>query len=607
MPDINPDAIGDKWNQSDPGNIQVVVDLVMNGCANTYGQAPCTASNPAGQECYNCFATCQDQANYTPEDRLIRLGMTSVANQAFAGGAGPLTHIPTIVEFPRQTPTKIKRGDGMAVRGKMQVKCMDVAGAQYNPADPVDKHRATRVDESAGSFWGRFKAQFPYYQRSRAIVTYYRQTDTGLGYDIVRGLEYRISRIDGPDHRGQVVLHFDDILANTSDRDNAIPQADSATLAASINPNATTITITGENPAAWNPGGGYLAIDGEAMSYAAYSAGTLTGVVRGLFNTTRTSHDAGEPVSVAYGFNGWNVVNVLSFLVLSSGIDPAMVPFNNNPADPDEWDYEKEEYLAGHTINHLLVEPRGFDKLIDEICEQCHINLWYDPAVKLVRLSATNTALASQRARWMTDSHNMLAGSLRLRENKDRMISESWAYYDKANALAEDRPASYGSVDIQIDTVLESANAWGEKRIHGIMGSWLSQAGNVAIITNSRTLQERSQPQYELTFQVDGDDPVYTGEYLNIRTDLVQNADGTPQELTWQVLSVKEVIPTARIEVVAGSVRPVVDPAVRFAHIVNVANEGVEYGDATEPDRAAWGWIAAIDGFENDDFPYLMS
>lgn len=595
------------WNQTDEGNIGVLVEITLNGCANVYGSAPCTANREPGQECYNTFATCQDQPNYVPEDRVIRLSMVTQANQGFLGGAAPFDTIPCITQFPTMTPTTLKRGDGVATRGKVDIICTDIAGAVYNPRDPVDLYRKNRIDEDKGSFWGRMKALFPYYQRAPVEVVYYRHVDDAFGFEIVRRMRYRLLQIDGPTSEGQVKLRCDDLLGNLADEDVTYPATDSAVLAADITKTATTITITNEDSGSWPAGGGHFAIEGEVIRYASYSAGTLSGCTRGLYGTLADSHDAGEPCTITAVWDNVNVVDILSFYCILSGIDPAYIPYNNNPGNPDEWDFEKDRYLAGHNLTFAISEPTKLIDIVDQLCEQCYINLWWDPDQQKVRLSATNTALASQTARPITDTAQIIDQPMRIVELPKRMISQAWAYYDKTNVLAEDRPSNFANVAIEINTELESANAWGEKRINILFGSYLTGAGNVAIITNNRIISERSRPQYEMTFSVDGGDPVFTGEYLNIRTDLIQNPDGTPQDLTWQVIKVKETVPTARLEVTAASIRPTVPAEIRFANIVNVANEGVEYGDATDPDRAAWGWIAAVDGFENKDDPYWMS
>ena len=42
----------------------LICEIDLDQCALVYGQSPCTASGPAGSECYNTRKTCQDTPNY---------------------------------------------------------------------------------------------------------------------------------------------------------------------------------------------------------------------------------------------------------------------------------------------------------------------------------------------------------------------------------------------------------------------------------------------------------------------------------------------------------------------------------------------------------------
>ena len=51
----------------------ICVDLVLDTCANVFGQSPCTASlSCAGCQCYNTIKTCQDEANYSGTTKTYR-------------------------------------------------------------------------------------------------------------------------------------------------------------------------------------------------------------------------------------------------------------------------------------------------------------------------------------------------------------------------------------------------------------------------------------------------------------------------------------------------------------------------------------------------------
>lgn len=589
-----------------PNQIYYEVLLQVNVCGLTYGQAPCTATGGPGFECYNCFATCQDKPNYLETPQTISLGMNSTIQPIFDGGVRNAYQC--LVGYPKYTPTLLKRGEGVAIRGGVDITAQDFVMLETAQGGMVDHHQSTRDNPMAGTFWGKFKARFPYYALSKVSIHYWEVSADGSDGALVDVLEYRLETIQGPDKSGNVVLKCRDVLTAIDKESAQIPEADGAALTASINPTATTIAINGYNAANWPAGGGVFVVEEEAVSYAARSGDNLTGCVRGVYGTDNSSHDADERAIISIVWDTVNVVDIIyDLLVNYAGIDPSYIAYNDNPGDPDEWDDEKAQHLAGYNITHVIYTPTSVSDALNAICEQAYINLWYEPKTAKIRISATNTGLASQTALPVSDTNNMIDGPVKLIERQKKMVSQSWYYYDKVSALADDSFFNYGEVDISVNTELESINAWGHKRVALLVGSWLYQGDNIAIITNSRIIDERSRPQYELTFQLDyKDSAIRTGQFINLRTDFIQGPDGNPVNLTWQVIKSKDVIPAAVIEVTVASIRPPLIGA-RFAKIVNVANESVEYGDATAPDRAAWGWIAAVDGFQNGDEPYISS
>lgn len=582
-------------------DIIVLVELQVNRCGLVYGQAPCTATGSPGFECYNTFNTCQDKANYLPVASKIYLETQNAVSRIQDDDSDRFT-LPILTGFPRYTSTQLKRGDGVAVRGGVQIQAMDFTGPAYSKPDYIDPYIDTR-EQSNGTFWNRFRSLWPYTNRS--VLRIISQKNSPGAVQHVQ--EYRLESIQGPDPTGKVVLKGRDVLTAIDQDQAQTPLADTAELDSAINASQTTITITGLNPFAWPDSGAFICED-ELIFYAAINRGTgqLTGCVRGYGNSEAASHDAGTECQPSRLFEDMNICDVLyELLTVDAGIDPGNIPYTQGVDPTAQWDAERTAWLEGYTINKAVLQPTGVARLLDELCEQAHVNLWYIPELQEIWISATNTGVAGQSAIPITDSIHMLAGSVKMVEREKRMISQAWAYYNPINMVESGSPRDYGDVDIQVNTELESVNAWGQKRVSSFLGSWLYAAGNIALVTNQRIISERSLPQYEITFQTDYSTLLYVGTFINLRTDYFQAPDGTPLEWTWQIIKARDVIPTARREYVAASVRPLIT-TLRFANITNVANEGVEYGNATPADRDLWGWIAALDGFNNGDEPYLI-
>ena len=578
--------------------------LEVNRCSLTYGQAPCTASQGPGFECYNTFSTCQDTANYDPLKQFIDLQSQDMAPRTIDATGAVRDGIPIVTGYPRYTSTEIKRGEGVAVRGGVQVQCVDFAGPVHSKPDFLDPYYMNRDSAPEGTFWGRFKALFPYISRSPLFIICEKDIE---GYTPTVQ-EYRVESIQGPDAAGKVVIKGRDVLTAIDNDAAQTPLADTAELTAAINPSTTTISITGYNPAAW-PAPGVFLCEEEAIYYATFDSGTgaFGGVIRGYGNTNNVSHSAGEECTPARYFENMHVCDVLyEMLTVDCGISASYIPYTDGVDPNAQWDAERSAWLGGYTINRLVTRPTGIAQLLDDLCEQTHINLFYIPELAEIWISATNTGVAGLTAIPISEAQHMLAGTVKMVEKEKRMISQAWAYYNPITQTELSEPSDYGDVDIQINTELESDNAWGNKRLTAFLGSWLYAAGNIAVVTNQRLISERSLPQYEITFQTDYATFLNVGTFINLRTDYFQGPSGQPLEWTWQIIKARDVIPTARREYTAASVRPVIEN-IRFGNIVNVANEGVEYGAASAGDRDLWGWIAAFDGFNNGDEPYLMS
>jgi hypothetical protein len=155
----------------------------------------------------------------------------------------------------------------------------------------------------------------------------------------------------------------------------------------------TTITVNGQNNAIWPATNGAFVIEDEFISYASHAGGVFTGCTRGAGGTAAVSHDFGESVIHAVYWNNVNVVDVIyDILTTYCDIDPSYIPYNDNPADPDEWDDEKAAFLSGYNITRVLYEPIGAVAALTALCSQSYINLWYDPKRAKIRISATNTA-----------------------------------------------------------------------------------------------------------------------------------------------------------------------------------------------------------------------
>ncbi len=109
-----------------------LVEIDLDRCSLTYGQAPCTASIPATGDikCFNCFATCQDQANYAQET------VTARYSTASSRLSTDFEAIPNIEKVSIR-PAKLELGESIGVRASINI---DFRDERFPDTGPEGEH-----------------------------------------------------------------------------------------------------------------------------------------------------------------------------------------------------------------------------------------------------------------------------------------------------------------------------------------------------------------------------------------------------------------------------------------------------------------------------------
>jgi hypothetical protein len=301
----------------------VIVEMVMDYCARTYGVAPCTASVgvTGTQKCFNTIQNCQDEDNYSKTTKTYRFAQKNAALPP------SFSAIPSLigVEF---SPGKLDTGGGLGIRSAVTLTFEDHAHHDRG-IDPYVTERAyTPMDR--GTFWGKFLARNQYYQ-GRPIYVYSgfigATFDTTLASDFKKHV-YVIEKIEGPDGSGRIKVTAKDPLKLADNERAAMPRASYGRLSAAIDDNDTTLTLTttAADYSEYPTTGGYVRIDSEIIQYAGRTGSSLTGLTRAQYGTTAAAHDADAAVQLCYVVKPYDANGRLSADITNASNSLTLVP-----------------------------------------------------------------------------------------------------------------------------------------------------------------------------------------------------------------------------------------------------------------------------------------
>lgn len=135
-----------------------LVYLKMDFCAETYGVAPCTASDSV--KCFNTFQTCKDKQNYNKTTKTYKF----ITNELPISVAADYYPARPYIKSMSSLSTEIKEDDTVVKRLKIDF---------YDEPDNdvgVDPYRSSRA-KIRGTFWKKFIARNKNY-KGRIIELY---------------------------------------------------------------------------------------------------------------------------------------------------------------------------------------------------------------------------------------------------------------------------------------------------------------------------------------------------------------------------------------------------------------------------------------------------
>jgi len=526
-----------------PGKYQVTVGAIVDGMG--------TVDNL----CFNTFGTCQDTPNYIKEVRTYRFIDRLDRPADIADAAPAITNI-------SYGPTRLEPGGGLAFRGKITVSLQDFTTNDVTLDDYTRERTYNPLDRS--TFFAKLKARHKFYiGRPMRVLEGYMDEP----FDIAnfRTREFIIEQIVGPDRTGKVQIIGKDPLSLAKNARAKAPTPSVGTLIGNITAGAVSLTVSAGDGPDYDVDI-HLRIDDEIMLIGV-RAGDVLPVTRGQGGTTAAAHTSGAAVQSCLTYDDEPIIDVIQNLLEDfANIDPAFIPFA-------DWQTEEAASLSGYDLTTIISEPNGVQKLLKEIVEVSLLDIWYsdvDQEIKL-KLQTPFTSVTEM----LNDDENILADSLRIKDDNNRRLTRVLIYYGVKN-FARDltETENYSLANFEIEADKEGANKFNDEKIKVIFSRWMDASNIVQIqLTSQRLLLRFGNMPIELSFDVDAKDvPVLeTGDVYDVVTRAIVGAAGLPVATRFQVIETKPLKPSSiyRYTSLAFFVDPTLDSLTIVANETN--------------------------------------
>ena len=582
-----------------------ILEIDVRACSLTYGTGACTASGAAGTECFNSFATCQDQGNYANATKTFRFSSVPLDGLQ---GTGDAPTFPTLVGVST-TPTVLTPAKGFGIRSKVTVNLMDMPWSDVG----IDKYRDNRTYNplEQGSFWSKFMSRWPFYENNEIRIKTGYLDDNG-NYDASNFITrtYFLDTIAGPDKNGRVSIVGKDILKFADGEKANIPSQSQATLLTDITAGATSFDIV--DPQSQIVSGDYIRVDEETMLITNRVGDTLT-VTRAAMPSvysgkmTAEEHSEGSTVQHCHFFNAEQVDDILYYLLnTGAGIPASYLPTS-------EWQDTIDFGLENYLFTALITEPTPVKDLVKELTEHS-ILVWYDEREQKVKMDSIMWR-AVDYGPFNDDSH-IIADSVGVARDDKSRFSQAWLHYGLRTPVSEmDELKNYAAVKLTADLDAEGVNEYYQSKIRKIFSRWLPlEKQNVASEIANRLVNYYRDTKNAITFSFEPkDDSAWTGDRLELATRLIQDQFGATSLREYRVISVRERFSKGIVsyDYTAHSTGGIYEGSVSRYGVITPNSMG-DYPSETLENKSRYAFVAYDDrgdgneGFPTLDRPYLV-
>ena len=571
-----------------------IVELDMPKCSRQYGVYPCEATGAAADSCFNTRASCQFPSAFDGTiTQTYRFSDTNI------GVPPDIEAIPCISAIPDIAPAKLTPLQGLGARASVSVKFNDFAYHDRG-LDPYVASR-TYTPEDQGTFWGKFRARHQYYQ-GRKMRVRVGNIQTPWDWGTFSDRTYILDRIVGPDKNGQVTITGKDILKLTDGDKARCPIASSSTLTDNITDSALSLVLSpaGIGNSEYEPneqtyGEGYIRIGSEIMAYT--RSGDDMTITRAAWGTTAASHTAGDSIQLCASWEGVNAVAVIKEILGPLYADVDYANSGTSYLSDSSWDDEPLGSASPYLVTAIISKPEGADKLINELCDQCLLMLWWDEVNQLIIPKSIAPELTVNE---LTDDTELVMGSIDVSDDPTKRISQVWFYYGQRDPTAQDKAENYRYLYIQPDLEAEGVDEYGEQKIKTVMSRWLTTSGPVIKTAYRSLIFLRDNPR-TVKFSLDSKDRDNDiGQSVLFTSRFIQDSKGAPLPIGLLITSMAEKSNSVEYSAIAMGfygrylrIAPGGDNS-SGTHVPSTYSATIaDYSTATDEEKKKYGYIIA--------------
>lgn len=501
------------------------VEIDVDSCSLTYSVAPCqatlTGSPPTGtRKCFNTKATCQDTANFTNVPITLRFAIS-------ADYLPPdIECIPNIVSVDFN-PATLSLGTNLGQRATIKVIFRDHPHSDTQMG--IDKYLTDRNYDpfTQGTYWGKFRARNPFI-KGRPFRLIQGTTDQDIGD--METHHFVMESFDGPLPNGQFTITAQDIL-KLADGDRAqAPFLNTGSLSAPINNVAVTATLApvgvGNSEYAAS---GLLNIGGKEIVSFTRVNDVLT-ITRAQLNTVAVAHDSAERVQQIIRYVGQTPADIIyDLLTTYASVDPDFIVLT-------DWQDEVTNFI-NRLYTGTIPDPTSVNQLVSEIVEQAGLVVYWDDITQMIRLQVLRAVIPAGSY----DQTNIIEGSLSVKEQPTKRVSQAWTYYALIDPLKrldvlENFQASFQTIDATTE------ENYGSASIKKILSRWIPSGGLTTVqVLNDLIISQYKDPPRQFQFDLmryAGQVPVLGGGYY-LSAWPFQDDTGAADQLKIQITRIR--------------------------------------------------------------------